>query len=243
MVDGPQFYDNDAVFDTYWKNRSHPDNPNDSLEKPVMLEMIGNVKYAEILELGCGDGDFGNLLLAMGCQSYTGIDASRNMIKLAKKNVTSNRANLIRTRIENCEFPPDHYHLIVSRLSLHYVADLHDVFSRLKTSLKRGGKIVLSVEHPVVTASNKSRENGKRTNWIVDDYFKSGKREYEWLEHTVTKYHRTLEDYFTLFTDTGFDVVSLRESKPRKENFTNESEFERRQRIPLMLFFALTPKS
>lgn len=239
MVDGPQFYDNDEVFETYWKRRNRPDNPNDALEKPIILDMIGNVKYAGILELGCGNGDFGNLLLAMGCQSYTGVDSSYNMINLAKKNAASDRARLISGRIENCEFPADQYHLVVSRLSLHYVADLHDVFSRLKTSLKSDGKFVFSVEHPVITSHNESKKNDKRTDWVVDNYFKSGQRQYEWMDHTVTKYHRTLEDYFSLFAETGFSVINLRESKPRRENFVSESEYERRQRIPLFLFFSL----
>ena len=34
------FYDDDAVFNTYMARRSRPDNPNDTLEKPVIFELV-----------------------------------------------------------------------------------------------------------------------------------------------------------------------------------------------------------
>ena len=38
--DGPAFYDDDAVFNTYMARRSRSDNPNDTLEKPIILFLI-----------------------------------------------------------------------------------------------------------------------------------------------------------------------------------------------------------
>ncbi|MCX6046704.1 MAG: hypothetical protein NT075_16495 [Chloroflexi bacterium] len=34
---GPAFYDDEAVFATYQQRRQQPDNPNDLLEKPIIL--------------------------------------------------------------------------------------------------------------------------------------------------------------------------------------------------------------
>lgn len=244
MVDGPKFYDDEKVFETYSERRKQQDNPNDALEMPIVLELIGNVKYANILDLGCGSGDFGTLMLSMGCHSYTGVEASYNMITLARKTLTSKRAELIYSRIENCDFQPAYYHLIVSRLVLHYIEDLDDLFAKLRPALQQGGRFVFSVEHPILTSHNESLalSGGKRSNWIVDNYFRSGVRNYQWKGGEVTKYHRTLEDYFKIINDNGFRIVNLREAKPKRENFASEEEFERRHRIPLFLFFSLEAK-
>jgi hypothetical protein len=40
---GPAFYDDDAVFATYTAHRQQPNNPPDTLEKPIVLELVGSV--------------------------------------------------------------------------------------------------------------------------------------------------------------------------------------------------------
>lgn len=242
MVEGAQFFDDDEMFNTYWQHRKRPDNPNDAIEKPIILELIGNVKYADVLDLGCGAGEFGNLLLDLGCQSYTGIDASSKMVTQAQHQLVSKKATVIHADINTYNFPIDQYHLIVSRLTLHYIDNLHDLFIKLHPALKQGGRFVFSVEHPVMTSHNESLEkSGKRSNWIVDNYFKTGHRQARWMGKDVIKYHRTVEDFFTLLQETGFNIRSLRESKPRPENFHDPLEYERRQRIPMFLFFSAQP--
>jgi SAM-dependent methyltransferase len=240
MVSGSEFFDDDEIFETYLQRRKRPDNPNDALEKPIILELMGNVKYADILDLGCGAGELGNLLLDLGCQSYTGIEASSKMVGLAQKILVSDKAMVIHADIKNYTYPTDQYHLIVSRLTLHYIENLQELFSKLHPALKQGGRFVFSVEHPVLTSHNESSDKygGKRSNWIVDNYFKTGQRQVTWMGKDVIKYHRTVEDYFKLLQDAGFAILNLRESKPRRENFHNTLEFERRQRIPLFLFFS-----
>ena len=53
--EGPDFYDDDAVFATYMARRHGSDNPNDTLEKPVLQELVGSLAGQRILDLGCGD--------------------------------------------------------------------------------------------------------------------------------------------------------------------------------------------
>ena len=245
MVDGPQFYDDDDIFKNYQKRRKRPDNPNDALEKPIILELIGNVKYADVLDLGCGAGEFGSLLFDLGCHSYTGIEASQQMVDLACQTLRSDKTQIIQSYIEDYYYPKNRYHLIVSRLALHYVEDLKPLFRQLRSALKQGGRFVFSVEHPVLTSHNESLDisGGKRENWIVDNYFYTGRRQVNWMGKDVTKYHRTVEDYFRLLQETGFTILNLRESKPKLENFNNSDEFERRHRIPLFLFFCVIPQS
>ncbi|KAA2302245.1 SAM-dependent methyltransferase, partial [Clostridioides difficile] len=55
---GSDFYDDEANFEKYMERRKWQENANDTLEKPVMLELIGDVAGKNILDLGCGDARF-----------------------------------------------------------------------------------------------------------------------------------------------------------------------------------------
>ena len=63
---GPEFYDDATVFATYQRHRARPDSPNDTLEALVIWTMLGDVAGCDILDLGCGDAQFGRDLLARG---------------------------------------------------------------------------------------------------------------------------------------------------------------------------------
>ena len=77
-----------------------------------------------------------------------------------------------------------------------------------------------------------------RQDWIVDDYFSSGRRKVYLKGVFVEQYHHTIEEIFTSLQQAGFHVEHLRESCPRRENFADEQLYERRKRIPLFLFLS-----
>ncbi|WP_134685792.1 class I SAM-dependent methyltransferase [Brevibacillus migulae] len=235
---GSQFYDNDENFQSYQERRSQQENANDTLEKPVFLEMLGDVKGLRILDLGCGDAAFGRELLARGCSHYTGVEGSKNMMQAAVNNLAGTTAEVIHETLEKWDFPPQRYDLVISRLVLHYIEDLAAILSGVYRTLRPNGRIVFSVEHPTITST--LQPSGTRANWIVDRYFHTGYREQQWMGGQVFKYHRTIEDYFLLLQQAGFRVEALRESRPQRENFLHEETYLRRMRIPLFLFLAGT---
>jgi SAM-dependent methyltransferase len=237
---GPDFYDDEAVFTTYASGRSRVDNPNDTLEKPVLLELAGDLAGKRILDLGCGDAAFGLEAIKRGCRSYLGLDGSRYMINEAQKTLSGTAGQVILANIEQWEYPQAAFDLVVSRLALHYVAEIEPVFAQVYRSLVAGGSFVFSVEHPVITSCDRAWQHGAgvRSDWIVDDYFDTGKRVTNWLGGQIIKYHRTVEDYFLALQKTGFRIESLRESRPQRHHFVSEATYLRRKRIPLFLFFS-----
>jgi SAM-dependent methyltransferase len=236
---GPAFYDDDAVFATYMAARRRPDNPNDTLEQPVVLELMGDLAGRRVVDLGCGDAAFGNLVLARGGSAYLGIEGSRNMVALARETLAGTRGQVQHCAIEDWQAPADTFDLAVARLSLHYLADLGPVFAQIHHALADGGRVVFSVEHPVITSCDRGWPAGTlRQAWMVDDYFVTGLRESAWMGGIVRKYHRTVEDYFGVLQAAGFVVEQLRESRPQRELFADAQTYERRQRIPLFLFLA-----
>jgi SAM-dependent methyltransferase len=238
-ANGPAFYDDDAVFATYMAARQRHDNPNDTLEQPVTLELAGELAGRRVLDLGCGDAAFGRVVLARGGSAYLGVEGSRNMAAVARETLAGTSGQVQHCTIEEWQAPAAAFDLAVARLSLHYLADLAPVFAHVYQALVAGGRFVFSVEHPVITSCNRGWPAGTlRQDWVVDDYFVTGARESAWLGGTVRKYHRTVEDYFRALQEAGFVVKQLRESRPQREHFTDAQIYERRRRIPLFLFLA-----
>ncbi len=235
--DGSSFYDDEGLFKTYMQHRHRQENPNDTIEKPILMEMIGDPRWKRILDLGCGDAAMGLEMLDRGAQSYTCIEGSQKMAELALRTLEGTRSEVICTSMETWEYPEKAFDLGVSRLALHYVEHLEEVFRKVYHSLSPGGLFVFSVEHPIITSSDRSRpQTGPRKDWVVDNYFDTGLRISPWLGGEVVKYHRTVEDYFRMLQEAGFIVESLREARPRRENFASEETYQRRKRIPLYLF-------
>ncbi len=237
---GPEFYDDEFVFATYISAReTRIESPNDTLEKPVFDELVGKVANLNILDLGCGNAGFGLEALQQGCRSYLGIDGSTRMYEAAKQKLAGTQGKIIRSSIESWNYPSQQFDLVTSRLALHYIQVIEPVFVSVYHTLVEGGRFIFSIEHPVITSCDRSRQNGgPRQDWIVDDYFETGRRVTNWMGGEVIKYHRTIEDYFAALRAAGFVVDALRESRPQRAQFQDEARYERRQRIPLMLFFS-----
>ena len=237
--DGPDFYDDESVFRTYSEMRQRRDSPNETIEAPVFRELVGDVRALRVLDLGCGTASVGRELLARGARQYVGLEGSRRMATAAREQLRDTAGVIIDGRIETWTYPPRAFDLVVSRLALHYVADLRALLANVARALVDGGRLVFSVEHPVITSCSRGWKEGTvRRDWLVDDYFKTGSRRTRWLGGEVRKYHRTVEDHFAAMSAAGFAVEELREARPRVEMFADVATFERRTRIPLFLIMA-----
>jgi len=220
--------------------RSRPGSPNETLEKPVILELTGDVADRRILDLGCGDAEFGKEALDQGCQTYLGVEGSRNMVEAARQNLAGTSGEVVQAAVETWDYPAEAFELVVSRLVLHYVKDVGRVFEKVHRALVAGGRFVFSVEHPVITSCDRGwKGRGPRQEWIVDRYFNTGRRVTSWMGGEVVKYHRTVENYFGGLQRAGFLVESIREAEPQRAQFKRHTRtYRRRQRVPLFLIMA-----
>ncbi|MFB7140598.1 class I SAM-dependent methyltransferase [Gottfriedia sp. NPDC056225] len=236
---GSTVYNQDDFFSEYMKRRNRIDSPNNAIEGPIIHELIRDVDQKNILDLGCGDASFGKELLLLGANSYLGIEGSEQMIKVAEINLRDTLGSIYYSSIEDYNFPADSFELITSRFVLHYISNIELIFQKVFNSLKENGQFVFSIQHPLTTASYVSKQSGdRRDSWIVDDYFLTGERKEPWINKIVVKYHRTIEQYFTILRKTGFRIDQLREGTPKRIHFKSEEEFLRRQRIPVVIVFS-----
>lgn len=236
---GALFYDNPANFEIYMERRVQASSANNSIELPIIRDLLSEVKHLDILDLGCGDASLAKELVEeKKAKSYLGIDGSSNMIQLALKNQKKPIIQVKQGFIEDQDnYPEESYDIIMSRLAFHYIESIDEIFLMIFKALRHNGSFIFSVEHPVITSHQVSIKQGSnRQDWTVDRYFMTGKRQLKWLGGEVIKYHRTIEDYFQCLKKAGFIVEELRESVPQANNIKDKKLFERRSRVPLYLF-------
>ena len=236
---GSSAYDQSEFFSNYLKRRGRKDSPNNAIEGPIIYELIGDFTNITVLDLGCGDARFGKELLENGAKQYTGLEGSKQMAATASQQISGMNGVIHLESMETFQYPQNEYDLVTSRFAIHYVDNIQKLFNNVHNALKENGKFVFSVQHPLTTSSFESKKAGdRRENWIVDDYFIAGERKEPWMDEVVIKFHRTIEQYFQALVRAGFQIVDLREGEPKIEHFSNEEEFKRRLRIPVVLAFS-----
>lgn len=237
--EGSSAYEEKDFLESFLQRRNRLESPNNSIEKPVIYELLGAFQNKRILDLGCGDALFGKELLKSGAMHYHGVEGSEQMYRLASVNLTGLNAQITKSTMEAFDFPESEYDIIASRLAMHYLPEVDQVFQNIHKSLKDNGRFVFSVQHPLTTSSFESKKPGeKRGSWIVDEYFEEGERQEPWIDKIVVKHHRTIESYFSALTKAGFTVTGLQEGKPQPQYFEEEQEYIRRKRIPVILAFS-----
>jgi SAM-dependent methyltransferase len=233
---GGTYYEDPELVERYRQHRAWSLSPNVTMEGPAVFEELGPVTSLRVLDLGCGAGEIGRDLLNAGAARYRGIDGSERMVQTAQGVLAGTTGEAVLGDIEDLAEPAESFDLVLSRMALHYVADLGRVLRACRECLAPGGRLVFTVAHPVIT-SHDARESSteRRQSWVVDDYFATGPRDQQWLGSKTVWHHRTIEDYVLELRNAGFALVNLRECAPRREQFDDDAEFERRRRIPLVL--------
>lgn len=236
---GGAFYDDPELWDRYQQHRAWSLSPNAVMEGPALFEELGPVSGLRVLDLGCGDAEIGRELLSRGAVGYRGIDGSRNMVQAARRVLEGTAGAAVLCDIEDLAESEGSFDLVLSRMALHYVADLARVLRSCHACLVPGGRILFTVVHPVITSHDaRASSTELRQSWVVDDYFLSGPRDQQWLGARTVWQHRTIEDYVSGLLGAGFTLTKLRECAPRRERFDDDLEFERRLRVPLVLLLS-----
>jgi len=161
------------------------------------------------------------------------------MVESAKEKLAGTHGRVECANIETWDYPSRQFDLVTSRLAFHYLPEIEPIFAKVHRALIEGGRFIFSIEHPVITSCDRAwQSGGPRQDWIVDNYFETGPRRTHWMGGEVIKYHRTVEDYFAALRAARFTVNEVRESRPQRSRFVEKATYERRKRIPLMLFFS-----
>jgi 2-polyprenyl-3-methyl-5-hydroxy-6-metoxy-1,4-benzoquinol methylase len=234
-------YDNPQFFEGYRRLRASPGTLNDVLEQPAIRATLPNLAGRHVLDLGCGMGQLALYCVQQGAASVVGTDISENMIAVARQTATHPQIEYRVAPIEDLEFPPARFDLVLSSLALHYVADYAGVVRNVARWLRPGGHFIYTVHHPILSASRAvdpwiRDQDGQLLHWAIDDYGDESRRELEWMVSGVIVYHRTLATLLNTLIDHGLQIERVLEPEALPEAAAaNPQLLNERRRPPFLL--------
>lgn len=213
-------FDNETFFDGYKKLRDNDLSYNDLLEQPAMAKMLPGLNGKSVLDLGCGYGHNCMDFVQKGASKVVGIDISEKMLSVAKTESAHEKIEYLNMSMTDISTLNKKFDFIYSSLAFHYVNDFEAFSKDMYSILNKGGQLLFSQEHPIITATldgnghfNKD-ENGNRISYTFSNYNEPGERRIHWYVDGVVKYHRTLSGVINALTKAGFIIEEICEPTP-----------------------------
>ncbi|ANH82267.1 SAM-dependent methyltransferase [Niabella ginsenosidivorans] len=235
-------YDDPSFFESYNRMPRSKEGLNAAGEWYVLQQMLPDLKDKRVLDLGCGLGWHCRYAAGQQAREVVGIDLSEKMLEKARSYSTGSVIRYLRQSIEDIDFAPGSFDVVLSSLALHYVADYESVCRKIFRFLAAGGSFVLSVEHPVFTALATQDwfydAAGKILHWPVDWYQQEGVRHTSFLGQQVIKYHRTTATLVNTLITAGFMIMNIAEPQPAPEMISRYPEMIDEIRRPVFLMIA-----
>ncbi|KAK5576636.1 hypothetical protein RB653_007780 [Dictyostelium firmibasis] len=214
---------------------------------------------SKIVDLGCGYGWFCREAIKMGAKSVLGIDISKKMINRAEEldttldlgNQSFSFSKLIKYEIQDLEKlqfsinendnNEQRFDLAYSVFVFHYLLDLEGFLRKIYSSLKKGGTLLFTVEHPIFSCSKYTnywidyQNDTEKKIWPVSHYSYEGERVSNWLAEGVKKQHRTIGTYINTLINTGFTISHVNEWSPTDQQIKDNPSLLIEKERPMIL--------
>lgn len=235
-------YDDERFFSQYSQMSRSTQGLKGAGEWHELKKLLPDFDGKRVLDLGCGFGWHCRYAVERGAASALGIDLSEKMLEKAREINTSPRIEYKRMAVEDFDFRPDTFDVVISSLTFHYLESFDPVCAGVSRCLSDGGSFVFSVEHPVFTAYGSQDwvydAEGKPLHWPVDRYFSQGLRHARFLGEDVSKYHKTLTTYINGPLKAGLRITDVVEPRPDESMLDTIPGMRDELRRPMMLLVA-----
>ena len=234
-------YDNPAFFAAYAELARSREGLDGAAEWPALRALLPDLSSLAIADLGCGYGWFCRWACAQGAGHVLGLDISERMLERARAMTADEAIAYRRADLERLDLPEGAFALIYSSLALHYVVDLAGLLGAAHRALVPGGRLVFSVEHPILTAPTHpgwSLDAAGRRTWPIDGYAQEGPRVTDWLAKGVVKQPRTLATIVTIVMAAGFTLTHVEEWAPSAAEIAARPELAKERERPMFLLAA-----
>lgn len=185
-----------------------------------VLQLLGDVRGLQVLEIGCGGGQACVALAKQGAQ-VTGLDISSQQLAFAAQQAAAAQVNiqfLLGSSARLAELPPNSLDLVLSIYALQYIPDLAECLSACQRGLRPGGRILFSIDHPMRDCFFDQAEQ-ELTPYPSRSYFDPTPLRWRFPDTSVTlqTYHYTMSQWVAMVHDAGFAIERLVEPLPPPE--------------------------
>lgn len=158
----------------------------ESLMHSVVNNIEADFDVHQILDLGCGNGNLTDLLLARYPNArYTLVDASPEMLKICQERFPNAALQVFKGYFDEYDFEPGKLDLVTASFSLHHVDSNEKarLFEKIYKGLRSGGMFATCdlmihkthSDHPDLIKEWDTFVNGNHTNdekwkWIMEHY-------------------------------------------------------------------------
>jgi ubiquinone/menaquinone biosynthesis C-methylase UbiE len=219
---------------------------------PNLLRLVQPAKGLQILEIGCGEGFFSREFARAGGE-VTASDISPELIELGKKQ--GGGVTYVVSKAQDLSWAKEQgYDVVVAVLTLQNMERIDDVMKEVRRVLKKNGRFVFVLNHPVLRIP-------KATHWEYDAENKIQCRKLEAYlsskkitidmhpgkkgKQSVTySFHRSLQEYMKILRGAGFCIVRLEEwisHRTSEKGPRSIAEDRARKEFPLFMMIEASP--
>ncbi|MGZ0145673.1 class I SAM-dependent methyltransferase [Kribbella sp. WER1] len=172
--------------------------------RSAVLDLLGDVTGRRILDAGCGSGPLVAELKARGA-SVAGFDASPAMIRLARERLGDDADLKVADLTLPLPYDDEAFDDASAMLVLHYFEDWSGPLTELRRVLRPGGRLVVVVNHPVITPVAYPKSDYFATVPHTEDY------DFDGVSANLTIWYRPLSAMSESFTTAGFKISTISE--------------------------------
>jgi ubiquinone/menaquinone biosynthesis C-methylase UbiE len=203
-------------------------------ERPAMLALAGDVTGRSVLDAGCGSGPLSEALQTRGA-AVTAFDASPAMVELARRRLGREVRVDVADLTRRLPYDDGQFDDAIASLVLHYFEAWTVPLAELRRVLKPGGRLLLSVNHPIIYKILKPEADYFETVSHTEQYSFNGQTA------ELTYWHRPLTAMSEAFVQAGFSVSAFKEPPvaPETPNELLPANLNGRTHFLSFLFFVL----
>ena len=202
---------------------------------------------ADVLDVGCGDGQVSRLAVATGATRVVGVDPTWNQVRVAAER--GGGARFARAGAAALPFADARFDAIVACLVFEHIRDVDAAIGEVARVLRPGGRFLFFLNHPLLQTPN--------SGWIDDQvldppeqYWRIGPYlvEDETIEEVekgvfIPFIHRPLSRYVNALAVNGLSIVAMHEPAPPPGFLARADEYAEAATIPRLLFLHLEKRS
>lgn len=217
---------------------------------PVMLNAMGDVRGKRVLDAGCGEGSFSQILEEKGALVH-GFDVSSVMVQAAnnRKKKFNLHAEFKQADIEDIDlYEIGMFDVVVLSMVLFELDEAEEAFRNMIAYLKPNGRVVVSLLHPAFDMNDSQRmalgnladSKMTRANWsfeIQHPYNEEIRyeRSYSFTDKAVPYYFRPINYYVKMYLKNSIKINVFEEPLLKHDSAMKNPQINHTHYVPRFL--------